>query len=317
MFRKTALFLFVFINIFFVAFSQQTTGEPAEVVVTPYKTTMLSDGKDSALINISVVDKQGREVSDADNLIQFSIAGPTKIINVENAGPANPEPAKSLNDHWQITAFHSTCKVIVQSGKTPGIIKFKATSKGLWDGGTDIITINRDQPVNTKNDPYIFSKLNIHSTAKPEGKILGADISFLPQLEARGIKFSEKGIQKDVFEILKGHGFNYIRLRLFVDPANDSGYSPKKGFCDLQHTLQMAKRIKTAGMKFLLNFHYSDAWADPGKQFKPEAWKGLDFNDLAKKVFDYTTNVLQALKAQGTLPEMVQTGNDQSWNRLA
>jgi beta-galactosidase len=63
-------------------------------------------------------------------------------------------------------------------------------------------------------------------------------------------------------------------------------------------------------MKFLLDFHYSDTWADPGKQFKPEAWKGLRFDDLAKKVFDYTNNVLIALKAQGTVPDMVQTGNE-------
>ncbi len=159
------------------------------------------------------------------------------------------------------------------------------------------------------DDPYLFSKLNIHSTAKPSGKILGADISFLPQLEARGIKFSDRG-HKDVLQIMKDHGFNYIRLRLFVDPAKDSGYSPGKGFCDLQHTMQMAKRIKKAGMKFLLDFHYSDTWADPGKQFVPEAWKDLDFKDLAARLHEYTKNVLLSLKAQGTLPDMVQTGNE-------
>ena len=71
------------------------------------------------------------------------------------------------------TAFNGKCLVIAQSGKTPGTIKFKATSKGLWEGGTDIITIDPHQPINKKNDPYIFSKLNIHSTAKPDGKILG------------------------------------------------------------------------------------------------------------------------------------------------
>jgi beta-galactosidase len=310
MFRKTLLFLFVLINLFFVAYSQQKTNEPAEVVITPYKTTMRADGNETALIKISLVDKQGREVSDADNLVQFSITGPAKIISVNNAAPNNHPANKNINGNWQISAFKGRCQVILQSTKIPGIIKFKATSKGLWEGGTDIITIDPHQPINTNNDPYNFSKLNIHSTAKPEGKILGADISFLPQLEARGIKFSDKGVQKDVLEILKDHGFNYIRLRLFVDPANDSGYSPKKGFCDLQHTLEMAKRIKNAGMKFLLDFHYSDTWADPGKQFKPEAWKGLRFDDLAKKVFDYTNNVLIALKAQGTVPDMVQTGNE-------
>ncbi|HEY8658651.1 MAG TPA: beta-galactosidase GalA [Hanamia sp.] len=290
--------------------SIETTGEPAEIVITPYKTTMLADGKDATVINVSAVDKQGREVPDADNMIQFSISGDAKIIGVGNGDPSSHEADKILEGNWQRSLFNGKCQVILQSGKIPGIIKFKATSKGLWDGSTDIITIGQNQPINTADDPYIFSKQNIRSTARPTGKIIGADISFLPQLEARGFKFSDKGIQKDVFEILKDHGFNYIRLRLFVDPSNDSGYSPAKGFCDLQQTLQMAKRIKKAGMKFLLDFHYSDTWADPGKQFKPAAWKNLNFKELAKTVFDYTTKVLQALRAQGTLPDMVQTGNE-------
>jgi beta-galactosidase len=290
--------------------SLETSGEPAEVVITPYKTTMLANGKDATVINVSVIDKQGREVPDADNLIQFTLEGDAKIIGVGNGDPSSHEPDKILEGNWQRSAFNGKCQVIVQSGKTPGHIKFKASSKGLWDGSTDIITVREINPANVHRDPYTFSKLNIRSTAKPEGKILGADISFLPELEARGIKFSDNGVQKDVLDILKDHGFNYIRLRLFVDPANDSGYSPDKGFCDLPHTLQMAKRIKKAGMKFLLDFHYSDTWADPGKQFKPAKWKELSFDELAKKVFDYTTDVLNKLKAQGTMPDMVQPGNE-------
>lgn len=290
--------------------SLETTGEPAEVVITPYKTTMLADGKDATVINVSVIDKQGREVPDANNLIQFTLDGDAKIVGVGNGDPSSHEADKALDGNWQRSAFNGKCQVIVQSGKTPGHIKFKASSKGLWDGSTDIITVKENNPADALNDPYTFSKQNIRSTAKPVGKIIGADISFLPELEAKGIKFSDNGVEKDVLEILNDHGFNYIRLRLFVDPANDSGYSPGKGFCDLSHTLQMAKRIKKAGMKFLLDFHYSDTWADPGKQFKPAAWKNLNFSDLSKKVFDYTTDVLFALKAQGTMPDMVQTGNE-------
>jgi beta-galactosidase len=72
----------------------------------------------------------------------------------------------------------------------------------------------------------------------------------------------------------------------------------------------MAKRIKAAGMKFLLDFHYSDTWADPGKQFKPAAWKNLSFEELKKAMYDYTKNVITALKEQGTSPDMVQVGNE-------
>jgi arabinogalactan endo-1,4-beta-galactosidase len=140
-------------------------------------------------------------------------------------------------------------------------------------------------------------------------KILGADISFLPQLEANGRKFYDKGKETDMLQILKDHGFNYIRLRLFNNPAADSGYS-KKGFCDLENTEKMALRIKAAGMGFLLDFHYSDNWADPGKQHKPAAWKGADFAQLQDSLTAFTRQTLLALKAQGTLPDMVQVGNE-------
>jgi arabinogalactan endo-1,4-beta-galactosidase len=140
-------------------------------------------------------------------------------------------------------------------------------------------------------------------------KIIGADISFLPQLEAQGIKFSVDGAQNDAIQILKNYKFNYIRLRIFYDPTTDSGYS-KLGYCGLEQTKAMAKRIKAAGMKFLLDFHYSDTWADPGKQFKPEAWKNLSFPDITTALYNYTKDVLTQLKAQNTLPDMVQIGNE-------
>ena len=146
-------------------------------------------------------------------------------------------------------------------------------------------------------------------SAKKE-RILGADISFLPELENRGMKFYEKGSEKDAIQILKDHGFNYIRLRIFNNPGEDSGYSPRKKFCDLEHTQKMALRIKAAKMKFLLDFHYSDYWADPGKQYKPAAWKNLGFVQLQRAIYDFSKNVILALKAQGTPPDMVQIGNE-------
>jgi len=141
-------------------------------------------------------------------------------------------------------------------------------------------------------------------------KIIGADISFLPQLEDQGMKFNLDKKQENAIGILREEGFNWIRLRIFVNPAADSGYSPKKGYCDLANTEKMALRIKAENMKFLLDFHYSDFWADPGKQFKPAAWKNLPFPDLVKALHDYTKSVMLALKAQGTAPDMVQIGNE-------
>jgi arabinogalactan endo-1,4-beta-galactosidase len=155
-----------------------------------------------------------------------------------------------------------------------------------------------------------ITTLTVNAQVKNKENILGADISFLPQLEAKGIVFIDQGVAKDAILILKEKGFNYIRLRIFVNPAADSGYSPKTGFCDLTHTIAMAKRIKAAGMKFLLDFHYSDNWADPGHQIKPSAWENLKFPELKLALKKHTVAVLTALKKQHCFPDMIQVGNE-------
>lgn len=261
------------------------------------------------MINISVVDREGREVPDADNIIRFFISGNGKIIGVGNGDPSSHEPDKCTDGAWQRSLFNGKCQVLIQSDKKSGNIKFEARAVGLWTGSTDIVTVSPGSVAAVTIDKNYELKGEA-SKARQATKMLGADISFLPQLEERGMKFSDSGIQKDPILILKDHGFNYIRLRIFNDPATDSGYSPHKGFCDLEHTKQMAKRIKAAHMKLLLDFHYSDYWADPGKQYKPEAWRNLSFEDLKKALYDYTKKVMQELKDQGTEPDMVQVGNE-------
>lgn len=287
----------------------ETTGAPAEVVITPYKTTMLADGKDATVINVSVVDKEGREVPDADNMIRFAIKGDGKIIGVGNGDPSSHEPDQCAGGLWQRSLFNGKCQVIVQSTDKAGAIQFEATAAGLWKGSTDIITVSPKAAATITND-QAYTLTGEAAKIRSTGKIIGADISFLPELEAKGIRFSDKGVQKDVLQILKEHGFNYIRLRIFNDPAQDSGYAPGKGFCNLAYTKQMAKRVKDAGLQLLLDFHYSDYWADPGKQYKPAAWKNLSFTELKKALYDYTKKVIQELKDQNTLPDMVQVGNE-------
>ena len=119
-------------------------------------------------------------------------------------------------------------------------------------------------------------------TASADTFILGADISSVAEQEDRGVVFVDTdGEQKDLFTLLKNHGFNYIRLRTFVEPLNDYGYAsddacPGKAeaYNDRDHIVQLARRVRDAGMGLLLDFHYSDTWADPGKQVIPEAWRG-------------------------------------------
>lgn len=135
----------------------------------------------------------------------------------------------------------------------------------------------------------------------------GADISWLPQMEAGGyIFYNEKGEEEDCFQILKDHGINAIRLRTFVDPSDN----PFSGHCSKEETVAMALRAQQWGMSVMINFHYSDSWADPGKQRKPKAWVGHDFPTLLTDLYDYTYDVMSALKEAGVTPEWVQVGNE-------
>ncbi len=135
----------------------------------------------------------------------------------------------------------------------------------------------------------------------------GADISWLPQMEATGYKFyADNGQQEDCFKILKDHGINSIRLRTWVNPSDHK----INGHCSAPETVAMALRARQHGMKVMINFHYSDSWADPGKQHKPAAWVGLGFEDLKKALHDYTLDVMKQLKNANVSPEWVQIGNE-------
>lgn len=152
---------------------------------------------------------------------------------------------------------------------------------------------------------------------RPGPYMLGADISWIPEDEAAGAEFYVDGQRQDIFSILTGAGFNWVRLRLFVNPEN--GYSAGKKnspWCGLEQTIALARRVKAAGMKIALTFHYSDTWADPQHQDKPAAWKDLSFPDLVKAVEAHTRDSLSAMKAAGVAPDMVHIGNEITFGML-
>jgi len=140
---------------------------------------------------------------------------------------------------------------------------------------------------------------------------VGADLSQIPQDENGGQThfIDTDGSQKDILVIMKNHGFNYVRLRTFVDPTASDGYS-QQGYCDLTHTIAMGQRIKQSCMGYLLDFHYSDNWADPGKQCIPVAWQGMTLTQMTQQVHDYTYNSIVALVNAGARPDIVQVGNE-------
>lgn len=136
----------------------------------------------------------------------------------------------------------------------------------------------------------------------------GVDISSLPEHLDGGEKFyAADGRCVDAFELLAENNINSIRIRIWNDPSQ---YPETKGYCDLQHTIEMAKKIKEKGMHFMLDFHYSDFWADPERQRKPCAWENLSYEELKDAVYSYTKEVLETLDGQGCLPDMVQVGNE-------
>ena len=129
----------------------------------------------------------------------------------------------------------------------------------------------------------------------------GADLSFLKQAEDRGSVFKDNGQPKPGLQIFRDHGYNWMRLRLCRSPPR----------CPtIAYTIAMATAAKKLGFKFLLNFHYSNAWADPAKQTMPKAWQDMNIDALENAVFEYTRDTIALFKKADALPDMVQIGNE-------
>ena len=131
----------------------------------------------------------------------------------------------------------------------------------------------------------------------------GADIGWLSEMESKGIRFyNSNGQEQDCIDILKGLGMNTIRFRVWVNPVN--------GWCGQEDVVKQAIRASKKGMRIMIDFHYSDYWADPGKQNKPENWKNLTFPILNDSLTAHTIKMLEALKKNNVTPEWVQVGNE-------
>jgi arabinogalactan endo-1,4-beta-galactosidase len=138
--------------------------------------------------------------------------------------------------------------------------------------------------------------------ASAQNVIAGADVSFLRQMEARGVVFKDAGVAEPGLQILKNHGYTWVRLRIMVDPISLPN--------NLDYTIALAKDAKARGFKLLLDFHYSDDWADPQHQTMPRAWAKMSHAELDQAVFAYTRDAIAAMRKQHVLPDMVQVGNE-------
>ena len=142
-------------------------------------------------------------------------------------------------------------------------------------------------------------------TTEPAPFAKGADIGWATEMAADGIKFyNAAGEERECTALMKELGFDAVRYRVWVDP--------KEGWCGKEDVVAKARTARDLGMRIMINFHYSDWWADPGKQNKPEAWKDYSLEQLCQSIMDHTRDVLTALKNEGITPEWVQVGNETS-----
>jgi arabinogalactan endo-1,4-beta-galactosidase len=155
--------------------------------------------------------------------------------------------------------------------------------------------------------PLLLFAVSLSAQAPPDPcprLALGVDVSFLPKAEHDGTIFKDDGHPADGLAILRNHGYGWVRLRLFNNPTTLPN--------DLAYTIAEAKKAKALGMGFLLDFHYSDDWADPAHQITPIAWQKLKHKQLVEAVFTYTRDSIQAFRDAGVPPDMVQIGNEET-----
>lgn len=152
----------------------------------------------------------------------------------------------------------------------------------------------------------------------PEDFIMGMDASAVPSLEASGVKYyGFDGTEQDVFKILADNGINTIRVRVWNKPFDADGNGFGGGNCDIDNAVEIGKRATKYGMGLMVDFHYSDFWADPAKQMVPTAWVGMDIDTKAQALYTYTKESLEKLKNANVKVSMVQIGNETNNGKMA
>jgi arabinogalactan endo-1,4-beta-galactosidase len=152
--------------------------------------------------------------------------------------------------------------------------------------------------------------LSVPALATGGSPIAGADFSHLAFFEDRGIVYRDAKGPRDALSILRNSGLNLVRLRLYTSSPQQAAADPYNSINNLDYTVPLAVRVKQAGLRFLLDFHYSDSWADPEKQTKPSEWQDLAFPQLEQRLYDYTSNAIVTLREAGAAPDIVQVGNE-------
>lgn len=224
---------------------------------------------------------------------------------VEAGGQAVVTKELSATKGWNQWEENS-CTFTLTEEKTVTLGVKGTVSEGYWGKLDDFVleTVEEDTAVDAKI--FVNKVANLS-----DDFIMGADVSSVISLEQSGVKFYDwEGNEQDMFTTMAGAGVNYIRVRVWNDPydANGNGYGG--GTNDLEKALQIGKRTTANGMKLLVDFHYSDFWADPGKQMTPKAWEGYTLEQKEAAVYAYTKDSIEKLLDQGVNVGMIQVGNE-------
>jgi arabinogalactan endo-1,4-beta-galactosidase len=226
-------------------------------------------------------------------------------------------------DNWAVTnkMFPSSSDaniyvLTLTKGQTNGgspnykfVINPKGTSSGsslVWES----LGTNRWFNLSTGTTNLPTASFNEQPLPDVPAFVSGADFSLLTFFENRGKAYKSGGQTQDALAIMKSSGLNCVRLRLFTSSAAQAQADPYDYTNNLDYTLPLAVRVKNAGLQLVLDFHYSDTWADPSRQAKPAAWTNLTFTQLLQQMHDYNSNCIALFKGAGAMPDYVQVGNE-------
>ncbi|HEY3863242.1 MAG TPA: glycosyl hydrolase 53 family protein [Verrucomicrobiae bacterium] len=260
---------------------RQTPGEPASLSLRFDENGRKfgSGGRDTIFCRAEIVDTNGALIPGATNRIYFTVSGQARIVG------SNPVAAEA-----------GVATVLLDTdGSGPACAVSAACS---------IASSNQARILSASASPGGSAPPADPPSGSYEGFACGADLSFLRQAENRGTVFKDHSNAVPCMKIFRDHGYNWIRLRLFVEPVAER--LPN----DLFYTLASAQAARQLGFKFLLDFHYANSWADPAKQPTPTAWKSLSHEERVRAVFEYTRDAIAAFRDAGVMPDMVQIGNE-------
>ena len=237
----------------------------------------------------------------SSNGYEFDVESSSSVVASSAVEPTSSEPVQNSSSSEALSSavdFSSSSKALQSSSSIE--------SSSAESSSSQVSSSSSETPSSSSAQPI---KIDFYN---------GADISEVQEYERNNTKFYDvDGKESDIFTILKNHGFNSIRLRTFVSPKAKYGYAASgcghdsEAYGDKEHVVAFAKKVRAAGMGLLVDIHYSDVWADPGKQIIPERWRGVNnANAMADSVYAYTKDLMIALKNAGATPDMVQIGNE-------